>query len=176
MFGKKFFSAVIITLLVMTTGFAQQYEAEQRPGELGLGAAGVGPATFSNNVQSDRQAYNVYGGYVFELSPYAALKGIVDATSDFDNAILTSANLGGNLYLFNRDVSPYIGGEVGLSLLREFEQDSNEWGLGAGLSVGAQVFRFGTTQINIELGTKFNFNDFDDEDAYMYTSRVGILF
>ncbi len=166
---------MIVSLLVVSTGFAQAVVETESPGSLRLGAAGAGPATF-NNVESDRQAYNIYGGYVYELTPYAALKGLIDATSDFDNAVLASANLGGNLYLLNRDVSPYVGGEVGLSVLYENEQDNDEWGLGAGLSLGAQIFRFGTTQINLELSTKFNLNDFDENDAFVYTSRVGVLF
>lgn len=150
-------------------------ELQRRRQALRLGAAGFGPATFSG-VDAEA-AYNFYGGYLWEVNPHAAIKGIVDATTDFDRAILASANIGGNLYLFNADVSPYLGADLGLAYLASGDADVDDtFGFATGASLGAQLFRTSSTQMNLELGARFHLQELDDDIPLMYTARVGVLF
>ncbi len=150
-------------------------DLQRRRQALRLGAAGFGPATFGG-VDAEA-AYNFYGGYLWEVNPHAAIKGIIDATTDFDQAVLASANLGGNLYIFNADVSPYIGGELGLAYLASGDPDLDDnFGFSTGASIGAQLFRTANTQMNLELGTRFHLQELDDDVPLMYTARVGVLF
>lgn len=136
------------------------------------GIIGFGPATFRSVNSGD--AYNVNGGYMIQLNPFAALKGVADATTDFDETVLASIGVGGNLYPFNRDFSPYIGADVGVGYLQEPDRDS--WAFNLGTSIGAEVFRTAPTQMQLEIGARFHLEDFDDEDPLLYTARVGVLF
>ncbi len=136
------------------------------------GTAGFGPATFRDVVSGD--AYNIYAGYQWQLTPYAALKGLVDATSDFDETVLAAVGVGGNLYPLNRDIAPYIGADVGVGYLQDPLQDS--WAFNLGASVGAEIFRSSATAMNLEIGSRFHLQDFEEGDPFLYTARVGVLF
>jgi hypothetical protein len=148
-------------------------EIQRRKQSKRFGVGGFGPAAI-REVETEELAYDFYGGYVWEVNPFAAIKGIADVTTDFDRATLVSGNIGANFYPFNADVSPYIGGDLGLGYLASEDQD--ELGFTAGASLGALLFRTTSTQLNLEAKTRFQFNDIDGSYPFAYTARVGVQF
>ncbi len=138
-----------------------------------FGMGGFGPATL-NRIDSNPLSYDFYGGYIWEVSPMAAVKGLADVTTDFSKAALMSANLGANFYPVAADVSPFIGADLGLGVIAS-EGDA-DFGFVAGASIGAQLFRLSTTQMNLEALTKFHFDGDGESTPYKVGGRIGVLF
>jgi hypothetical protein len=138
-----------------------------------FGMGGFGPATL-NSIDSDPLSYDFYGGYIWEVSPMAAVKGLADITTDFNKAALMSANLGANFYPVAADVSPFVGADLGLGVITS-EGDA-DFGFVAGASIGAQLFRLSTTQMNLEAMTKFHFDGDGESTPYKVGGRIGVLF
>jgi hypothetical protein len=136
--------------------------------------AGFGPANLQN-VQSEGLAYNFFGGYMWEPANYAMIRASGDITTDFSNSLLLSASLGANLYPLKRDISPYIGGEMGFGYSRG--GGDNTVGLSFGGFLGAQFFRTSDTQLIFELKLYILLNE-TGEGAFplSYLARIGLLF
>lgn len=147
---------------------------QRRTRSLRYGMAGFGPATF-RNVEADAAAYNFFGGYLWEVNPYAAMKGILDATTDFNEAILASLNIGANFYPVNADISPLLGASLGLAYIGGSEIDDN-FGFDGGFTLGAQLFRTSDIQMLLEVGSIFHFREVDESIPFIYTARIGVLF
>jgi len=136
--------------------------------------AGFGPANLQN-VESEGLAYNFFGGYMWEPANYAMIRASGDITTDFSNSLLLSASLGTNLYPLVRDISPYIGGEMGFGYSRG--GGDNTVGLSFGGFLGAQFFRTSDTQLIFELKLYMLLNE-TGKGAFplSYLARIGLLF
>lgn len=134
---------------------------------------GFGPAAL-NGIDSNPLSYDFYGGYMWEVSPMAAVKGLADVTTDFNKAALVSANLGANFYPVAADVSPFIGADLGLGVIAG--EGNVDFGFVAGAAIGAQLFRLSTTQLNVEALTKFHFDGDGESTPYKIGGRIGVLF
>lgn len=181
---KKFYLSILGIMLITISAMSGTVQNQRTGGynngvygqndRLGYGLAGFGPATF-RNVEAEVSAYNLYGGYLWDLNDFASLKGLVEATTDFNKAVFTSLNVGSNFYPIQRNVSPYVGAVIGLTYLGGSEID-DAFGVDGGVSLGAQVFRGASTQMNLEAGIKFLFNEVNDEIPYTYSATIGVLF
>jgi hypothetical protein len=78
-----------------------------------------------------------------------ALKGMVETVSDFDNAAIFCANMGVGFYPIVAEVSPVVGAELGVGVVREM--DAAKTCFDSGLSLGVQLFRTAATQMNLEM-------------------------
>ncbi len=134
---------------------------------------GFGPAAL-NNIESDPLSYDFYGGYAWEVSPLAAVKSLAEVTTDFNKAVLVTMNLGANFYPIAAEVTPFVGADMGLGVIAS-EGDAG-FGFVAGASVGAQLFRFSTTQLNLEVLTKFHFDGDGESPPYKVGGRIGVMF
>ncbi|HLV29978.1 MAG TPA: hypothetical protein VKY57_00275 [Chitinispirillaceae bacterium] len=136
--------------------------------------AGFGPANLQN-VESEGLAYNFFGGYMWEPADYAMIRASGDITTDFSNSLLLSASLGANLYPLIKDISPFIGGEMGFGYSRG--GGDNTVGLSFGGFLGAQFFRTSDTQLIFELKLYILLNE-TGEGAFplSYLARIGLLF
>src|SRR5690606_35950962 len=136
--------------------------------------AGFGPAGFGN-IDEKVPAYDLYVGRVWEVNPHAAIKAIAEAASDFDRATLVDFQLGANFYALPNDISPYIGGGLGLGYA--MASDDNAFGFNLGASVGAQLFRTSNAQMNLEGSVRMMLTDLDDNGPpSVYSARLGVLF
>ena len=136
-------------------------------------AAGFGPAGLAN-MSSESVSYNLYYGVLWEVNPQAAIKAIGEASSDFADATLFTANLGANYYLLNNDISPYLGGDLGFGF--GIGEDDNAFGFDVGTVIGVQLFRLTDTQMNIELHTQVLLSEVGDNFPVKYGARLGVLF
>lgn len=136
--------------------------------------AGFGPANLQN-IESEGLAYNFFGGYMWEPAGYAMIRASGDITTDFSNSLLLSASLGANLYPLIKDISPFIGGEMGFGYSRG--GGDNTVGLSFGGFLGAQFFRTSDTQLIFELKLYILLNE-TGEGAFplSYLARIGLLF
>jgi hypothetical protein len=137
------------------------------------GIAGFGPSSL-REVPVQEQVYDLYGGTLWELNRFAALKGLVDATSDFESSGLVSARIGGNLYAPAQNFAPYIGADVGVGYLTAPNADNV--GLQVGGSLGTQLFRATGAEMNLEGVFRAHFNEIEDDYPYTYGARIGIIF
>jgi hypothetical protein len=148
---------------------------QKRKKSFRLFMAGFGPAGLAN-VDSKDLLYSFFGGYLWEVNPNAAIKIKAELSSDFDEALLVAANLGGNLYLLRRNISPYVGAVLGLGFLGK-EGSHDGVGFTFGGSVGVQLFRTSTTQMNVEFALQSHLGNYNDDGVpVLYTGRVGVLF
>ncbi len=139
-----------------------------------FGTAGLGPAAL-NNTGADDLSYDFYAGGVWEVNPYAAIKTIGEAVTDFNNSTIVSGRLGANFYPLNTDISPYIGGDLGLGYV--FAEEDEGIGFSVGGSVGALLFRTSSTQMNVEANATAVLSEIQEDNfPYKIAGRIGILF
>jgi hypothetical protein len=140
-------------------------------------AAGLGPAGFGN-VDEDNPSYDFYVGRFWEVNPHAAIKALGEVTSDLDDNHMVDFNLGSNLYALPTEVSPYVGGQMGLSYGRGMgEPKDNDFGFNVGASIGALLLRTADAQMNLEGNAQVVLTDMETDDMpTVYSARLGVLF
>lgn len=144
--------------------------------ELNQFFAGFGPATIDNITIANDVAYQFYGGKLWELTNWLAFKALAEATTDFDQSVMASGNVGANFYPIENDIAPYIGGRVGLGYVRD-ETDSDVFGVDLGSSLGLQLFRSSSTQINVETAASVLLRELQqDVNPVTFSARIGVLF
>lgn len=137
-------------------------------------AAGFGPAGFGN-IDERVPAYDLYVGRLWEVNPHAAIKALGEVASDFDRATLANFQLGANFYALPNDISPYIGGGLGLGY--GMVPGDRAFGFNVGASVGAMLFRTSNAQMNLEGSAKMMLAELDDNGSpSVYSARLGVLF
>ncbi|MDB5047502.1 MAG: hypothetical protein JWO30_573 [Fibrobacteres bacterium] len=135
--------------------------------------AGFGPAGFGN-IDERMPAYDVYVGRFWEVNRFAAIKALGEVASDFNNATLSSLQLGANMYASPTAFSPYIGGDLGLGY--GMVPGDRNFGFNVGASVGALLFRTSNAQMNLEGAAQMMLSQLDDKNTSLYTARLGVLF
>lgn len=138
--------------------------------------AGLGPAGFGN-VDERKPAYDVYLGQFWEVNPHAAIKAVGEVASDLKNAHVADLTLGANLYALPTEVSPYIGGGMGLAWDRL--PGDNNLGFNIGGSIGALLFRTASAQMNLEGNIQqmlTQVNGTDHDLPTIYSARIGVMF
>jgi hypothetical protein len=148
-------------------------EMQLRRKAINFETVGFGPASLQN-LGVDELSYNFYAGRLWEVNQNAAIKAIGEVTTDFDKAVFASIGLGANLYPFNADISPYIGGDLGLGIGRGF--GDNAFGFDLGVALGALLFRTSNVQMSLEGKVHTLLNEIDGDFPYYLTGRIGILF
>jgi hypothetical protein len=143
----------------------------KRKEALHLGTFGFGPAWFLN-LDTDPQNYNVYAGYMFEPHPHAAIKTLINITSDFKTDVVALADLGANFYVLTSAVTPYVGGSLGLGFIRA-EKENNAGFTGSG-SVGLMLFRTSNVHLNLEFMTTVFLKKINDKNPVLMIARIGI--
>lgn len=143
----------------------------KRKEALHLAAFGFGPAWFSN-LDNGPQNYNLYGGYLFEPHPQAAIKALLNITSDFSTDFVALADLGANFYALTSDITPYVGGSLGLGFIHA-EGENNAGFTGSG-SAGLMLFRTSNVHLNLEFMASVFFNKIHDERPVQMMARIGI--
>ena len=146
-------------------------DTKQRAAE--FSTAGFGPATL-RNIESRDLAYSFFFGRIWEVNPFAGIRVIADATTDFRNSALTSLSMGLNLTPFEAEVMPYGLAEFGLGFGRE--SNRNLFGFNAAAGAGLMLFRSATAQMIIEGKAGFLFDDIANGFPALFTARLGIHF
>ena len=136
-------------------------------------AFGFGPANL-DNIESAGLAYSFYGGNYWDVARYAGLKLFAEATTDFDNSLLTGISIGANIYPVDSDISPFIGGDMGFGYTRA--SGDNFFGLSFGGSAGFQFFRTSDVQLNAELKASVILDRSGKGYPANYMARLGIFF
>jgi hypothetical protein len=138
-------------------------------------AAGFGPAGFGN-IDEKLPAYDIYVGRLWEVNPHAAIKALGEVASDFDRATMANFQLGANLYALPNDISPYIGGGLGLGY--GMVPGDRAFGFNLGASVGALLFRTSNAQMNLEGSAQMMLSELEEDDGApsVYSARLGVLF
>lgn len=136
--------------------------------------AGFGPAGFGN-IDEKTPAYDLYAGRMWEVNKHAAIKALGEVASDFDNATMANMQLGANLYALPSDISPYIGGGLGLGY--GTVPGDQAFGFNVGASVGALLFRTSSAQMNVEGSAQMMLSELNDNGSpSIYAARLGVLF
>jgi hypothetical protein len=135
--------------------------------------AGFGPAGFGN-IDERMPAYDVYVGRFWEVNRFAAIKALGEVASDFDNATMSSLQLGANMYASPTAFSPYIGGDLGLGY--GMVPGDRNFGFNVGGSIGALLFRTSNAQMNLEGAAQMMLSQLDNKNTSIYTARLGVLF
>ena len=154
---------------------AKQTQLERREQAFRFYTFGLGPAMFKN-LGTDKTSYSFFGGRLWEVNPYAAIKALGEVTTDFSGAIMGDASIGANMYALNYDISPYVGGDLGLGIAHG--SGRNAFGFDLGGAIGAQFFRTSTAQMSIEGKIRVLFNDVNNSSnfPFFYALRLGVLF
>ncbi|MDG5814847.1 hypothetical protein QA601_07155 [Chitinispirillales bacterium ANBcel5] len=150
-----------------------QEEVEPQTTETEFSAAGFGPASMSNITSRDL-AYSFFVARFWDVNPNAAIRVSADATTDFQNSLLASLNLGLNLFPFQDEIAPYAAAEFGFGYGRE--SNSNLFGFNTGAGIGVILFRSASIQMLIEGKVNLLFDSFENSFPTVYTARVGILY
>jgi hypothetical protein len=140
--------------------------------------AGLGPAAFGN-IDERQPAYDVYLGHFWEVNPHAAIKTVGEVATDLNHAHIADLTLGANLYALPTEVSPYIGGGMGLAYERI--TGDNNFGFNVGASIGALLFRTASAQMNLEgnaklMLTQMGDNNNNNDMPTVYSARIGVMF
>ncbi len=138
------------------------------------GMLGFGPAGFGNAIDNGQVAYNLYGGYAWDVNQFASIKAFADVTADFVNSVLVSANLGLNFIPFAAEISPFFGASLGLGWGNR--GGDNAFGFDIGAGAGLILFRTSTAQMIIDVQGHILLNEIGENFPYNYAVRVGILF
>ncbi len=146
-------------------------ETKHRAAEFTI--VGFGPASLTN-ITSEDLAYSFYFGRIWEVNPYAGIRTMAEASTDFSNSVLAGLNLGLNFIPFYAEVSPFLAGDFGFGYARE--NDENIFGFNAGISAGVQLFRSSTVQMLIEGRVNALIDGWEDHYPTAYSARVGLLF
>lgn len=136
-------------------------------------AAGFGPAGFGN-IDDERLAYDAYLGRFWEVNPHSAIKATGEVTTDLGKSNLFDFNLGANLYALPTDVSPYLGGSMGLAYGRG--EGDHTFGFNLGASLGALLFRTASAEMNLEANAQILLSQLTNDYPTVYTARLGVLF
>jgi len=143
----------------------------KRKEALHLGAFGFGPAWFLN-LDTDPQNYNFYAGYMFEPHPHAAIKALINVTSDFKTDVVALADLGANFYVLTSAITPYVGGSLGLGFIRA-ERENNAGFTGSG-SAGLMLFRTSNVHLNLEFMASVFLKKIYDKNPVLMIVRIGM--
>lgn len=138
--------------------------------------AGFGPA-WLENLGTDEINYDFILGHLWDVNGFAYVKALLEVAADFTSTYLVSGSLGLNLLLFdyNKDISPYIGGQLGLGI-GEHRSD-REFGFVAGGSLGLNLFRKSDINLVVEGTAQSLLKDItEDRFPIKYGFRIGILF
>jgi len=164
----------VFALLLMFTGMARAQNGFAPTTPMDHFFAGAGPATF-DNLDAGDVGLNVYGGKFWELTNMFALKALADVTTDFDQAVVASGNLGTNFYPIDIDYSPYLGGMVGVGYINN-GVDDDVFGVDLGAQLGVQLFRGSDFQANVEAQVNTILNEITSGFPTTYSARLGVLF
>lgn len=138
---------------------------------------GFGPAGFSN-MGISQLSYDLAAGHLWEVTPNAAIKFLVNGVTSADmKTYFLMAQLGLHYYLTDADTAPYIGGGLGFGGSGSATSSATTIGAFAGnVGIGYQFFRTSTTQFDIFLGYSCIFGNNTLGVPGYYGLRVGALF
>jgi hypothetical protein len=174
----RFVTSAIVSVFLLTLtaagSFAQNGDSPDIP-RADQFFAGFGPAVL-DNLGAEDVSYQFFAGKFWELFPAVALKAIAEATTDFNEAVLASGNVGLNLYPITNAYSPFIGGSIGVGYGRDaFEQDA--FGMNLAATFGLLLFRTTNTQVSLETNANMLLRDFQPDAMPLgFSARVGVLF
>ena len=139
-------------------------------------AAGAG---FSGGLRADNTMFNVDAGYAIDYTPLITGKAFVDMTlgTGSDVARFVDLAVGANYYppqVQSGKSKPYVGGDVGLGLVRNNLNDSQ-----ASLAVGATGgFQFLADTANLDLALRYEVlaTQIDGATAQLLGLKVGMDF
>ncbi len=135
--------------------------------------AGFGPALTENFATRDL-SYSFFIGNFWEVNQYSAIRIIADLTTDFDNAVLASLNLGLNLAPFPEDISPFVAADFGFGGGRG--NSNNIFGFNISGAFGVILFRTTDIQLLLEAKASFLFDNLKESYPTIYTTRIGIIY
>ncbi len=135
--------------------------------------AGFGPGVM-DNISSEDLAYSFQFGRIWEVNPYAGIRAMAEATTDFSNSVVAGLNLGLNFIPFEAEISPFLSGDFGFGFARENTQ--NLFGFNAGVSAGLQLFRYSTVQMLIEGRVHTLLDEWNGDYPTVYSARLGLLY
>jgi hypothetical protein len=145
-------------------------ELKKRNEALHLATFGFGPAWFTQ-LDTDPQNYDFYAGYLYEPHPHAAVKTILNITSDFSRSVAVLGEIGANFYVFKSAFSPYVGGAFGIGYVHA--EGSDNAGFAGSGSVGLMLFRTSNVHLNLEFKTSV-FTQINNRNPKLFALRVGI--
>lgn len=163
----------IALLLSSTLAVGQEYYAQtEAPDDFSF-SVGVGAL---NNLETDQPAYEFHAGKLWSMGPKLALSTHADATTDFDQSVLASGNVGVNWYPMDTEIKPYVGAAAGLGYANAAEDE--ELGLQIGGLVGAKLYEGQNLGVNIEANSNVLLNEIVDGENFPYTisGRIGVTF
>ncbi|KMQ49977.1 hypothetical protein CHISP_3123 [Chitinispirillum alkaliphilum] len=159
--------------LTLRSESSQEYQRPVvlRRGEFSLFA--FGPA-YVENIPARTLSYNFLVGRLWEVNPFAGIRVNADFTTDFENSVIGSLNLGLKVIPFPEEISPYAAAEFGFGGGRE--GSNNFFGFNAAGSLGAILFRTASVQMLLEAKASILFDDIENGFPTVYTARIGILY
>lgn len=135
--------------------------------------AGAGAGVLDNLVSNDL-AYQIFAGRIWRLNNFLGAKGVLEATSDFDNSVLASALIGANVYPTRTSIAPYFGAGAGLGYAHE--PNTDVFGLDVSGTFGLHLLREAPIEVKVETNANFLFRDINGSMPMTFTGRVGLLF
>jgi hypothetical protein len=173
----------IVTCLFLVSSYAQNGTTKQNGSAGQDGSIPQAPDAFVigagtgalDNLGANDLSYQLYGGKLWNANDVIGVKAVLEATTDFENAILGSALLGANIYPVKSSIAPYIGAAAGIGYANG-DGPGDIIGLDLAGTFGLSLLQKAPIQVNIEGNANFLMREINGSMPMTFTGRVGILF
>jgi hypothetical protein len=179
----RYVITLIVTCLFLVSSYAQN-GSTQKNGTAGQnGSMSQAPDAFVigagtgalDNLGANDLSYQIYGGKIWSANDVIGVKTVLEATTDFENAVLGSALFGANIYPVKSTVAPYIGAAAGIGYANG-SGPGDVVGLDLAGTVGLSFLQDSPFQVNLEGNANFLMREVNGAIPMTITGRLGILF